>query len=326
MDIRYLLWLQDLREATGGMLDGCISLVTEMGMPTIGLILAAILYWCADKRLGVYILMSFHISCLVNSLLKAVFCVYRPWVRSAELRPVESALADATGYSFPSGHVANAASTYGALGYAQRKKRPALFWCMLALVLLIGFSRNYLGVHTPQDVLVSLLAGALILAGVEALSRFEAAAPGRDMWIAVIGLLFSAAVLAFVVFRPYPMDYDANGALLVDPAKMKKDAFMSVGAAVGFFAGWFMEKRLVRFETHVRARNRVCRAAAGVVILLLFSTLGKNLAVGLLGNDWGRLVMSVLTIFFLTGLYPLLFTRLESRVASGRANGIPGRG
>ena len=153
MDIDYLLFLQNLREATGGFLDGAFELITKLGEASIATLLVALIYWCVNKREGIFLMLTFYYNRVINAFIKITACVYRPWIRDPRVTPVEAALEDATGYSFPSGHSANATSVFGGLAL-NRKYHKAFRIGMIALILLVAFSRNYLGVHTPQDVIV----------------------------------------------------------------------------------------------------------------------------------------------------------------------------
>ena len=84
-----------------------------------------------------------------------------------------------TGYSFPSMHAAAAAAVYGFLIYMAWKlmrpphqRRPLILF-LSALILLIGFSRTYLGVHYLSDVIGGLAIGGVFLwAGIVATKRF----------------------------------------------------------------------------------------------------------------------------------------------------------
>jgi undecaprenyl-diphosphatase len=74
--------------------------------------------------------------------------------------------ANATGYSFPSGHSMAALVAYGMLAYIlirlipHRKTRGAVIGGLTGLVLLIGFSRAFLGAHWLSDVVGGFAAGA----------------------------------------------------------------------------------------------------------------------------------------------------------------------
>ncbi len=86
----------------------------------------------------------------------------RTFVRA---RPTEAAYYPETGYSFPSGHSATAMTLYGLLGYffirqQKRSRNRVLIGAVAAaLILAVGFSRIYLGVHFLSDVLGGYLLG-----------------------------------------------------------------------------------------------------------------------------------------------------------------------
>ena len=90
---------------------------------------------------------------VLNQFLKLLCRVPRPWVLDPEFTIVESARADATGYSFPSGHTQNSVGTFGVLGQCARRTWVRIL-CGI-LMILVPFSRMYLGVHTPADVLTA---------------------------------------------------------------------------------------------------------------------------------------------------------------------------
>ena len=167
MDINYLLMLQNLREATGGVLDTFMEYITKLGETSIIVLFIGLVYWGVNKRQGIFLMFSLYTNRIINGFIKITACVYRPWIRDARITPVPEAKADATGYSFPSGHTANAVSVWG--GMAVRRKDKGMEvpkWLsvvFIILVLLIAFSRNYLGVHTPQDVVAALVIGAAVL-------------------------------------------------------------------------------------------------------------------------------------------------------------------
>lgn len=65
---------------------------------------ALIIFWSIDKNKGANILMTWGASLAIGAFLKAIFCVYRPWIRDSRIKPAQEVLSGATGYSFPSGH------------------------------------------------------------------------------------------------------------------------------------------------------------------------------------------------------------------------------
>jgi undecaprenyl-diphosphatase len=86
----------------------------------------------------------------------------------ARARPLGPHLTPADGFSWPSGHASSSAALYGALlmialgtgALAGRRARRTLGILMAALLVLIGVSRVYLGVHYPTDVLAAWLLAA----------------------------------------------------------------------------------------------------------------------------------------------------------------------
>ena len=144
----FLYFLEDLRTPV---LDGIVSALTHLGGEMVFLIAALTVFWCADKRQGYYLLSVGFMGTLVNQFLKITCRIPRPWVRDPNFTIVESARAEATGYSFPSGHSTSSVGTFGVI--ATEGKRLWLRLAAVALCFLIPLTRLYLGVHTPADVL-----------------------------------------------------------------------------------------------------------------------------------------------------------------------------
>ena len=93
------------------------------------------------------------------------------------------------------------------------------------------FARNYLGVHTPQDVLVGCVASLVLMAAIVPLyRRMQAGNAKQDNIILLAGLLLVAVSALYITLKPYPMDY-VNGVLLVDPEKMKPDSIGGIGSS-----------------------------------------------------------------------------------------------
>ena len=101
------------------------------------------------------------VGTIVNQFLKLVFRIPRPWVKDPDFQIVESARAEATGYSFPSGHTQNVFASFGCLG--RWTKRTWLRAVCALLIVVTAFSRMYLGVHTPLDVGVSFGIGLVLV-------------------------------------------------------------------------------------------------------------------------------------------------------------------
>ena len=111
MDIQILLFLQEFREGAGAFLADFMAKMTFLGEINSAIVIMAIVYWCFSKETGAYLLMGWAGNRLLNGVLKVTACVYRPWIRDARIVPYGNAITTATGYSFPSGHTMNAATS-----------------------------------------------------------------------------------------------------------------------------------------------------------------------------------------------------------------------
>ena len=310
MDIDILLWLQDFRNGIGAGLVDFFTKMSEIGEMGFVLIVMAIVYWCVSKQYGQYLLMGWSGNRVVNGLLKVAACVYRPWIRDVRIMPEKGALAAATGYSFPSGHSMNAASLYG--GVTVRKELPrALRIATGVIVALIAFSRNFLGVHTPQDVLVGAAAGLLLMWLTAKLMKWIEAHPKKDIPVMCAGIGIAAAVAVFAALKSYPADYDSAGKLLVDGAKMANDTYKGVGWCVGFLSGWVLERRFVGFSTDVPMAKRMTRLVTGLLGYYAVSLILMPLLKSAIPGAGCTIMTCFLQMFYVSFIFPWFMRRFE---------------
>ena len=318
MDMDILLGLQAFRNGGGAFLNDFLAKMTFLGELNTAIVIMAILYWAVSKELGTYLLMGWSGNRLVNGVLKVTVCAYRPWIRDARIIPYGTSMTTATGYSFPSGHSMNASTVFG--GGMVRKDMPAALRVILGIILvLVGFSRLYLGVHTPQDVLVGFLAGCLVLWLTVRLMRWVEAHPEKDWMVVCIGLGLAAAVAVYAAVKSYPADYDAEGKLIVDGAKMANDTFKGVGWSAAFLIGWILERRFVGFATDIPLTRKLTRAAGGLLGYYAFSLILVPLVKSWIPGPAGTIVSCFIQMFFVSFLFPWCFHRLEKAGAQPEA-------
>ena len=310
MDINYLLVLQDFRNGGGAFLAEFMAKMTFLGEITSALVIMAVVYWCVSKDFGSYLLMGWSGNRLVNGALKVTACAYRPWIRDSRIIPYGNSMTTATGYSFPSGHTMNAASVFG--GVTVRKDMPGVVRAvMFAVVLLTAFSRNFLGVHTPQDVLVGLAFGMLVMWLTSKLMRWVEAHPEKDIWVVCIGIALAVAVALYAAFKPYPVDLDAEGKVLVDGAKMAVDTLKGCSRCCAFLIGWILERRFVRFSTDVPGMTKITRLVTGVFSYYAVSLILVPLIKSWIPGPAGTCASSFLQMFFISFIFPWCMKHLE---------------
>ena len=310
MDIDILLALQEFRNGAGSFLTEFFSKMTFLGEINTAIVIMAILYWSVSKELGTYLLMGWSGNRLANGVMKVTACAYRPWIRDARILPHGNAITTATGYSFPSGHTMNAASLFGGIAHFGDKDNWITY--VLGLVMaFVAFSRVYLGVHTPQDVLVGAAVGTLVMWLTLRLMRWVEAHPGKDWLVVCIGVGLGAAVALYAALKPYPADYDAEGKLIVDGAKMANDTFKGVGYCVAFLTGWILERRFVGFSTEVPVQQKLMRAVIGLLGYYAVSLILAPLLKTWISGPAGTFISCFIQMFYVAFLFPLCAKYME---------------
>lgn len=148
-----------------GFLDAVMPYITRLGDGGVLWIVlgAALLFFPKTRRCGAAILIGLLLSLLIcNVLIKPLVARPRPCV----LRPVSDMLIAVPGdYSFPSGHTAAAFITAFTIWLSFKRTGAA----MSAVAALIAFSRMYLYVHYPTDILGGIILAVIIVLAVKAL-------------------------------------------------------------------------------------------------------------------------------------------------------------
>lgn len=308
IDIEYLLFLQEMRMATGGFFNEIFNAISKIAVDIMP-ILPYLIFWAVDKSWGYRFMGTLWSGEVVNGVMKLTACAYRPWIRDSRIEPAGDSKVAATGYSFPSGHTLNATSMYGTTAVWQRKKRKGLFILCIVMILLTGFSRNFLGVHTPQDVLVALIEASFVMFVAGLLQNRLKDDPKLCDILTVVGLTVVVAALIYIQIKPYPMDY-VDGKLLVDPQKMMNDSFKALGGLTGFLAGSHIERHFVKYEIPKNSKNLPLLAGVGVGIMYSWITFVSPATLqAWFGAHWGTFISYTLMLIFAIALYPLFIRK-----------------
>lgn len=301
--MEFLKLLESIRTPA---LDQFFSLITHLGGEIALIVLALVVFWCMGKAQGLYLLTVGCIGTTVNQFLKITFRIPRPWVRDPSFTIVESARADAGGYSFPSGHTQNAFGVFGTIA-TMSKRRPARFLLWL-LASLIAFSRMYLGVHTPMDVGVSILLALVLIFAVQPLFRDFDRQPQRGLWILLALSGLNVLYLLYAAFWHFPAD--ADQALLSHGVE---NAAKLTGALFGMTIGYWVELKWIRFSPKASLPGQILKCVLGIgIILALKEGLKPLLGDSLIG---GGIRYGLLTLFA-SAVWPLsfpLFQKIRKR-------------
>ena len=271
--------------------------ITHLGEETAFLVLALIVFWCVDKRRG-YLLMSVgFLGTMANQFMKLWFRVPRPWVLDPEFTILEQAREAAAGYSFPSGHTTSAVGTFGSLAATSRQKRSAVIYTVLAV--LVGFSRMYIGVHTPADVIVGALTSLVLIVLLRKVPW-----NGRAMNILVIVMMAaSLGLLAFVQCYPFPADVDAHNL-----ESGLKNGWTLVGCMAGVGVVYAVEKRYVNFTTAAVWWAQVLKVVLGLALVLLVKEGLRSPLEAIFGNPYPARAVRYFLIVVVAGVFwPVTF-------------------
>lgn len=310
MDIQYLLFLQNLRQYTEGYLAPIMDWVTKLAVSFWPMTIIFLIYWAFDRKAGRRMFAGMSLGYFMNGFLKLTFCVYRPWIRDSRIIPYGDSKVAATGYSFPSGHSAAATMKYGSIGMWFRKYNEAITAIMFVMIALTMFSRNYLGVHTPQDVLVGFGSTALMLYCGNVIERWS----DRDSWkrdriILTAGMVLVVAAFFYYRLKPYPMDYQADGSLLVDYRKMMPDSFEGLGFVASYVICRIFERKGFAFDALMDWKERFFIGVIALIPYIWWDSHIISLCTSLGSKAAGKFLWSAGTMVYVMLVVPYVMKK-----------------
>jgi membrane-associated phospholipid phosphatase len=280
-------FIHTVQLAQGPVLTTFFKGITFLGEEEFFLLLVPIILWCVDFAVGVRLATVFLLSTYANSGLKGLFAHPRPF----ELDPTVK-LHEASGFGLPSGHSQSAVVVWGTIATEFRKSWLRVI--AVLLMVLIGFSRIYLGVHFPTDVLGGWTVGAIVLV------LYLVLGPRVEAWLREAGLIVQ---LMLSVVLPLAL-------LLIYP---DKDAISSMAVLMGMGIGVALTRRIAPFSATGPLWQRAARFLVGAIGLLaiylglklVFPAEGEPLYLAL------RAVRYALVGLWVTLGAPWLFRRLR---------------
>ena len=260
-------------------MDGLMQAVTELGSEVFFLVVALVLFWCVSKQEGYYLLTVCFFGTVLNQFLKLLCRVSRPWVLDPEFTIVESARADATGYSFPSGHTQNSVGTFGVLGRCARRT-----W-----------------VRIPADVLTAAgTALALVF-------LVKPAVYSRRSWVfPTLLAAMSACALAFVLYvelTPFPGDMDPKNL-----AEGVKNAYSLLGALLGMILAYLLDERTIHFPVQALWWAQILKVIVGLGLTMVLRAVLKAPLLALTGgHEAAHGIRYFCMVLFAGAVWPLTF-------------------
>lgn len=250
-------------------LDTVFSLITHLGEETVFILAGLLFFWCINKKHGYYLLSVGFLGTVINQFLKLLFRVPRPWVKDESFTIVESAREEATGYSFPSGHTQISVGVFG--GIARFAKKWVCRIVCIAICILVPLSRMYLGVHTPADVGVSIVAAVILIFAVYPLiGKVMKSKKGMRIFFGVLSGI-CVLFICFVLFYPFPADIDMN-----NYNSGVKTAWQMFGCTLGLWMTYEIDEKYLHFETKAVWWVQILKLVLGLIPVLLIKSLLKQ--------------------------------------------------
>ena len=278
-------------------MDKLLSLLTNLAGETVFIAASIIVFWCISKKCGYYMYTVGFLGTIINQFLKLLFRIPRPWVKDPDFSIVESARAEAAGYSFPSGHTQNAFAVMGAP--ARYTKKLWLRIVLSVFIFIIAFSRMYLGVHTPLDVGVSCIVGLILVFAIYPIFEKMDENPRAVYIMFGVFIVLAAAFILFIEFYHFPADID-----VVNIEEGSKNAYMILFCAIGLLLVFFVDRNYINFTTDAVWWAQLLKLALGLGIAL---GIKAGLKAPLLAFFGGHNIRYFIVVLFAGIIWPMTF-------------------
>jgi membrane-associated phospholipid phosphatase len=250
-------------------LDGIMEFFTFLGRTEFYMIFITFLYWIVDSTIGFRVFMVLLSTDIVSMAFKHLLHQPRPyWVGDVKQMGVE------TSYGLPSSHASDSLSVWSYLAYVFKKRW--LWITSVVIILLISFSRLYLGVHFPHDVVGGWLIGlGILFIFIRYEQRISDWLNSRStnyqivfgFAISILFIIIGLIVAAVIAPTPDPDSW----VQFSTEARSLTSYFTNAGAFFGAFAGFVLMKSHAYFQnggSWLQKTGRYVIGIIGVVIAL----------------------------------------------------------
>lgn len=263
--------------------------ITELGGTLVYLGIFFTIFWGINKNFAKSLLFIYVASNFANYYAKAII---------ANDRPPESSwlLIGASHLSTPSGHAMSSTVFWG---YSSMKIRRIEMWILSILVIiLVGLSRIYLGVHWFGDVLTGWFFGLIILIVV---LLFEDNIRNFIAKFNIIYIYLGLAVLGLVVMILTEIFYESSYNFGTPGGQM-----------IGLGLGFALEHKFVNFEINLDPRERgklILRILVGILLISIIY-LGLYLIIDS-SVFWMSALQYIITLVIGIFVWPYIFKRFD---------------
>jgi membrane-associated phospholipid phosphatase len=264
-------------------LDPYMEFFTFLGKIEFYMLFITFLYWIVDTRLGYRVFMVLLSTDILGMAFKHLFRQPRPyWISDVKhMGHIE------TSYGIPSTHASDSLSVWAYLAY--QVKRRWLWITAIAVILLISFSRMYLGVHFPHDIVGGWTIGLVVLflfikyeKGVSNWlnSRTSNYQIGFGFAISIVFIITGLVVKVIIA----PTNDPDGWAHLSTEARSLTSYFTLAGAFFGAVAGYVLMKSAAQFQTEGSWPLKLGRYLIGIIGVFI-AMYGLDALFGLIAAD-----------------------------------------
>jgi len=258
--------------------DVIFQLITMTGEETFYILVASTIFWCVNKKFGYKLGFALLTGTIVNTALKDIVNSARP-IGVSGIRSLR--LETATGQSFPSGHTQGSTTFW--VSFINQIRKKWIYAVGILVISLVGFSRMYLGVHYPIDIIGGIIIG--IIWTFISNYIFEYAEVNRNPWIFMIIIVPMIIGLMYIKQKTY---YAISGTVL------------------GFYFGYILETKYVLYDVKNTRLKQLIKLVLGLTVLLTLKGVLKVILPISLFSDFFR--------YFIVGLWitvgaPYIFKR-----------------